>query len=291
MAAHRISERAVTGFANASHYDEHRPSYPLDALVRLMDAAAVSSLSGARIVDLAAGTGKLTELLSARGEQFDIVAVEPHEGMREQLARKHLNNVTVKSGLSTAIPVEPESVDAVFAAQAFHWFANEASLKEIHRVLKPGSVLGLIWNAEDYNSPQSHPASSTWQSTIRDHLFSLDAVTNDHEPRFRHDQWRNVFENQVSSTPITAAIAGGTNSLFSLPLGEEKVKWSVWLEKEALWSRLRTLGHVAVLEGEQLEATRRVFESALSGDDVERNAKGEILVQGTTVLAWTSKIP
>jgi hypothetical protein len=102
------------------------------------------------------------------------------------------------------------------------------------------------------NSPLSYTAAKPWLSTLRDHLFSLDNVINDHEPRFRHEKWRNVFENQVSSTPITAAFVGGTNSLFSLPLGEDEVKWTVWLEKEALWKRLRTLSHVALLEGERL---------------------------------------
>ncbi|KAF2710288.1 methyltransferase domain-containing protein [Pleomassaria siparia CBS 279.74] len=287
----RLSDKAVSSFAQAALYDEHRPSYPHQAVASLLVAADVSAIEGAAIIDLAAGTGKLTELLAARDEQFSILAVEPHQGMREQLARKNLQNVTVIHGLSTSIPAGDQSVDAVFAAQAFHWFANEASLKEIHRVLRPAGVLGMIWNAEDYNTPRSYSVTSVWESRIRDHLFSLENVNDDYEPRFRHDKWRSVFENQVSSTPITAAFVGGTNSLFSLPLGEDKVKWTVWLEKEALWKRLRTLGHVAVLEGVQLEETRRIFDDALSGADVERNEHGEIAVHGTTVLAWTSKIP
>lgn len=113
----------------------------------------------------------------------------------------------------------------------------------------------MIWNAEDYNTPASYPASNEWARKLRSHLFELDDVTDDHEPRFRHDAWRKVFENQVSSTPITAALVGKNNSLFSLPLGEDTVKWTVWLEKEALWKRLRTLSHVAVLEGKNLEVS------------------------------------
>ncbi|KAF2794036.1 methyltransferase domain-containing protein [Melanomma pulvis-pyrius CBS 109.77] len=287
----RLSEKAKSGFAEAALYDAHRPSYPPDAVASLLVAAGVAGVVGASLIDLAAGTGKLTELLAARHEQFNIVAVEPHEGMREQLVRKTLEHVTATDGLSTSIPADSESVDAVFAAQAFHWFANEGSLMEIHRVLKPGGVLGMIWNVEDYNSPRSYPTTSSWESKIRDHLFSLDDIIDDHEPRFRHDKWRNVFENQVSSTPITAAFVGGTNSLFSLPLGQEKLKWTVWLEKETLWKRLRTLSHVAVLEGENLKDTRRLFDDALSGADVERNEQGAIAVHGATVLAWTSKIP
>lgn len=112
-----LSEKAVSGFANAALYDAHRPSYPPEAVTKLVDVAAVSGLDGARIVDLAAGTGKFTELLAKRKEEFDILAVEPHDEMREQLARKGLKNVKVTDGLSTAIPAEDETMDAVFAAQ------------------------------------------------------------------------------------------------------------------------------------------------------------------------------
>lgn len=119
----------------------------------------------------------------------------------------------------------------------------------------PSTLYRIFSHAFTDNTPRSYPTTSSWESKIRDHLFSLDDIIDDHEPRFRHDKWRNVFENQVSSTPITAAFVGGMNSLFSLPLGEDKVKWTVWLEKEALWKRLRTLSHVAVLEGEKLKVS------------------------------------
>lgn len=115
--SNRLSEKAVDGFADAASYDAHRPSYPPDAVASLLAAARVSDVQGARLLDLAAGTGIFTELLAAREERFNIVAVEPHPGMRDQLARKELDNVTVTDGLSTAIPAENEGLDAVFAAQ------------------------------------------------------------------------------------------------------------------------------------------------------------------------------
>jgi len=105
------------------------------------------------------------------------------------------------------------------------------------------------------NTPRSHDTATEWTSKIRDYAFSLDDKTGDYEPRFRHDQWRKVFEDQVSSTPITAAFVGGTNSLFSLPLGQDKVRWHVWLDEEALWNRLRTLSHFALLEGQGLKVS------------------------------------
>lgn len=112
-----LSEKAVSGFANAALYDEHRPSYPSEAVSALLRAASVDGVQGVRLVDLAAGTGKFTELLALRQEHFDILAVEPHQEMREQLIRKSLDNVTVTDGLSTAIPADNENVDAVYAAQ------------------------------------------------------------------------------------------------------------------------------------------------------------------------------
>lgn len=70
---------------------------------------------------------KFTELLAARGDEFDILAVEPYAGMRKELERKQLNKI-IKEGLSTAIPTENATVNAVIAAQAFHWFANLETL-------------------------------------------------------------------------------------------------------------------------------------------------------------------
>lgn len=113
----RLSDKAVSGFAKAALYEAHRPSYPPDAVTKLLGAAGVEHRDRARLLDLAAGTGKFTELLAARDEQFAIVAVEPHPDMRDQLARKQLNGVTAADGLSTAIPAASDSLDAVFAAQ------------------------------------------------------------------------------------------------------------------------------------------------------------------------------
>jgi SAM-dependent methyltransferase len=130
MPADSLSDKASHGFAKAALYDQHRPSYPPEALAMLLDAAEVSGVEGAHLIDLGAGTGKFTEILAAREERFNIVAVEPHPAMREQLEHKSLNNVNVVEGSSTAIPVDGGSVDAVFAAQVrIHaCFASSRSL-------------------------------------------------------------------------------------------------------------------------------------------------------------------
>ena len=112
-----LADVASRGFAAASAYDQHRPSYPPEAVQQFLTHLKVSGLSGARILDLAAGTGKFTELLAKREEQFEIVAVEPHKVMRGQLEKIGLKRVTVLEGDAVTIPLKAQSVDAVIVAQ------------------------------------------------------------------------------------------------------------------------------------------------------------------------------
>ena len=119
------------------------------------------------------------------------------------------------------------------------------------------------------------------------------AELEDGHPRFRHMEWKKLFDKQLDSTPLQVLKDTFTHNLptFSLPLGEEIVKWTaVWLEEEAIWARFGTLSQIANLdEGKREEVRKRIFE-ALKGDDVERNEKGEIAVHGVTYLAWTSRL-
>lgn len=112
-----INARAQNGFAKASAYDAHRPSYPSKSVQLLLEQTLVAGQQGRKIVDLAAGTGKFTELLAAREERFEIIAVEPHDGMREVLVAKKLPNVKIQSGRADSIDLPDESVDAVIVAQ------------------------------------------------------------------------------------------------------------------------------------------------------------------------------
>jgi hypothetical protein len=77
---------------------------------------------------------------------------------------------------------------------------------------------------------------------------------------------------------------------FSLPLGEENVKWTVWLSDEALWLRFATISHIANLEEGKKEEVRKEVYDALKEDRVERNAEGEVALHGVTYLAWTSRV-
>ncbi|KAK6088251.1 methyltransferase C25B8.09 [Seiridium cupressi] len=279
---------ATEGFRDAQSYDAHRPSYPPEAVEAFLKNMKVTGMSDIRILEIASGTGKFTEQLAKRPERFIVKAVEPHETMRQKLAEKDLPAVEVVNGSANKIPVEEEWGDACIAAQAFHWFATPDALREMHRVLRPGAVFGMIWNIEDYNKPKEWEASTKWEQKLNDFVWSLD----DGFPRFRHLQWKDVFERQTPGNPLQVVKDTLFDHLpkFSLPLGEDSVKWTVWLSEDALWSRINTLSQVAVLQGQERENAVKLFKDVLDGDDVERNGKGEIAVHGVTYFAWTDRI-
>lgn len=113
-----INTHAQSGFAKSAAYDQHRPTYPAASVQELLEQCRVAGKQGAKIVDLAAGTGKFTELLAGREEAFEIIAVEPHDGMREVLEGKKLPRTTVVKGKGDEMgSVGEESVDAVIVAQ------------------------------------------------------------------------------------------------------------------------------------------------------------------------------
>ncbi|MFD8787581.1 class I SAM-dependent methyltransferase [Kitasatospora sp. NPDC059599] len=140
--AERLRARSF-GVAAAA-YQAGRPGYP-QALI----GSAVPR-QARRVLDLGAGTGKLTRLLVEAG--LDVVAVEPDEGMRAQLAAA-VPGAAVRAGSAERIPLPDGSVDAVVVAQAWHWFDPAAAVPEVARVLAPGGTLALVWNVRDETEP------------------------------------------------------------------------------------------------------------------------------------------
>ncbi|EME39647.1 hypothetical protein DOTSEDRAFT_28772 [Dothistroma septosporum NZE10] len=290
-AAGGINARAQSGFAKSSAYDAHRPTYSSSIVQLLLEKIEVSGNKLARIVDLAAGTGKFTEALAARDEEFEIIAVEPHLDMRNVLSSKKLPRVKVVEGTGERMEgVESGSVDAVVVAQGFHWFSNMTALKEIHRVMARHSALGLVWNVEDYNNARNHKASTAWEARLHDLTWKISEEVGDVEPRFRHMQWRKVFDEQVKKTPLSLLIASD-DQLFSLPIAEEQEPFEVTLSVESLWNRYSTLGHIAALEKEHRERVHKTFMEIVSAPEVEKNEAGEVAVHGNTYAVWTTKIP
>jgi SAM-dependent methyltransferase len=272
MTTPSLAPSAQSGFADGASYDAHRPSYPPKSVETLISSLNVPP--GAHILDLAAGTGKFTTLLAAHPSSFTITAVEPHAGMRAQLAAKDLPRVVVKDGYATAIPLSDGAVDGVVVAQAFHWFPTREALAEIARVLRPGGVLGLIWNIEDYNNTLDHASPHPWTLAWRRHLFSLDTPAD--SVRFRNEKWRAIF--QEANIPFST-------------LTERTETWTRALGEEELWARLRTLSQIAA-QGEgsvELKESRRVFEEAVADEGTERDGEGRIVVRGETIVAWARR--
>jgi len=127
--------------AAANAYATHRPDYAHDAVRWALEPAP-----GPRVLDLGAGTGKLTATLVQMGA--DVTAVEPDQAMLAEL-RRSLPEVTASSGSAESIPLSDDSVDAVLAGNAMHWFDMAVAGPEIARVLAPGGVLAGLWNTMD----------------------------------------------------------------------------------------------------------------------------------------------
>lgn len=337
-----LAPAAAAGFHNAAAYDAHRPAYPAAAVQALLTHMHLADKPHARLVEVAAGTGKFTEALAGRHEGFEVVAVEPHEEMRRALEAKALRGVCVRAGraeeLRAAVGVGEDEgeggrglADGVVVAQAFHWFAEEAALRELGGVVKAGGVLGLVWNIDDCelvclrrgireggrgmgrerqglvesmpanqpttttdNKPKSWTASTTWAQHLNDWIHSL--AVHDDSRRFRDMAWQAVFERRLATNPVQVlrdTLTGTLDDslpLFSVPLGEDSVAWTHWLSEAALWARINTLSHVALLAGEERARGERVFGEAMRMGDVVRNEAGEIECHGRTYLAWTDRL-
>ena len=145
-ASRRWSRQAqATSFGDAAvAYRRGRPPYPESAVDWLVPGTAKS------VLDLGAGTGKLTQLLAVR--ELEVIAVEPLAPMRDELIAA-VPQADVRDGSAEAIPLADNAVDAVVVAQAWHWFDAAKALPEIARVLAPGGSLGLVWNVRDLSVP------------------------------------------------------------------------------------------------------------------------------------------
>jgi len=180
-----VHTSAQQGFSTqAVTYAQGRPDYPRQLTGWLADTLRIDAQS--TVIDLGAGTGKFTRLLSTLAPT--LTAVEPVAAMGAQLT-KLLPDVRLVNGTAESIPLPSASADAVVCAQAFHWFSTEAALAEIHRVLKPDGRLGLVWNVRD--------ESVDWVAAITEIITPYEGDT----PRFHTGRWREAFTGEYFSDP------------------------------------------------------------------------------------------
>jgi SAM-dependent methyltransferase len=186
--------RARSFGAVADRYARARPGYPAAAVEWLLEAAP-----GRDVVDLAAGTGKLTQVLVEVAA--NVVAVEPDAGMRAALAVA-VPGVDAHAGTAEDIPLPDASADAVLAAQAFHWFDPEPACTEIARVLRPGGVLGLLWNLRDGSVPWVADLDRIldWPADVVARAGDLSFEEIERHPAF-DVAGRREFRNPVPFTP------------------------------------------------------------------------------------------
>jgi SAM-dependent methyltransferase len=181
-----VAPSARVGFQRAAErYERGRPEAPLAAIDALVRSLAVSHRS--TVLELGAGTGKLSRLLAPRVGRY--VALEPVPAMRERF-RRTLPDIPLVAGLAEMLPLHGSTLDAVVAAQAFHWFDIPRAMAEMHRVLRPGGTVGLLWNVRDESVDWVHQATEI-----------LDRY-DDRGPRYSRGVWRADWDRAPGFAPL-----------------------------------------------------------------------------------------
>jgi SAM-dependent methyltransferase len=142
-----FEDRRLSFGAKASTYADHRPGYPPDAVAWVLAAASGPVRD---VADVAAGTGALTRVVAEQGRR--VTAYDADAQMLAELERR-LPGVPTHVAPAESLPLEDASVDALLVAQAWHWFDKPAAAAEFLRVVRPGGVIGLLWNVRDTDVP------------------------------------------------------------------------------------------------------------------------------------------
>jgi ubiquinone/menaquinone biosynthesis C-methylase UbiE len=222
----RIEPAAEAFGAAATDYERARPSYPPEAVAVLTEAIGLGP--GITVCDLAAGTGKLTRLLAATGAR--VIAVEPVEGMRDALEAA-VPNIEILDGTAEAIPIDDGVLDGVTVAQAFHWFRFDEALAEIHRVLRPGGTLAILFNERD----ERVPWVKTWNEVIEWHTRRI--------AYYQRTDWGDLLAGH-----------GLANVRY------HAVEWLQPMTRDLVASRVRSVSYIAQLDASgQQEYVDRVL--------------------------------
>lgn len=189
---------------------------------------------GRVVLDVGAGTGKLTRALVSCGAR--LVALEPVAEMRAILEGQ-LPDVEVLAGRAEEIPLPGAAVDAIVAGQAFHWFDGSRALREFHRVLGPDGRLGLIWNRRD-------PQQALHQA--------IDGIIEPHRgatPSYRSDGWREAFRE----CPLFA------------PVDERHVPFEQPLDRGLLLDRVMSISFISALPEDERRRVQAALEDLAEG--------------------------
>jgi SAM-dependent methyltransferase len=232
-----VHEVAAAGFGDPGDYEAARPGYPraaLDWFVTELDLGP-----GRRVCELAAGTGKFTRLLETVAP--DLWAVEPVAGMRATF-RALFPTRPVLAATAEAMPFRNESIDVVFAAQAWHWFDHERAGAEMARIVRSGGGVGLIWNARD--------RGVAWVDAI---WGIMDRVEK-RAPWRDHENWRE-----------SAAVLPGFG-----PMRTAEFRHVQTLTPAQVEQRIASVSHVAVLPPPERAAVLAEVGAVLASDEATR---------------------
>ena len=206
MGTDRDEALAGRGFgAAADAYVAGRPDYPAEIVEWLVgDARAVA--------DVGAGTGKLTAALVGPGR--DVVAVEPDAGMLAALARE-VPAARPLQGTGEAVPLPDASVDAVVYGQAWHWVDVPAAAAEAARVLRPGGVLGLVWNVRDTTVDWVERLGDVFRGSAAERMIDTDSVAV--APPFGPLERRDLRWSRPMTVDALVAMAASRSYVIALP--------------------------------------------------------------------------
>ncbi len=254
-----VNLTAAKGFGKAADlYERTRPEYPDEVVEFLSEKFRLSPSSN--VVDLAAGTGKFTRHLLFSGAK--ILAVEPVASMRSEFS-KTLRNLDLIGGVAELLPLRDLCVNAVFVAQAFHWFKHERALSEIHRVLKPSAGLALIWNVRD--------DSVSWISKLN--ALSDSLAKENGIQKWDEGSWQDTFEK---------------SGLFTA-LQEYHYHNAQNLSREALIERVLSISYVAILPDKSKAEFLKRFQKIIDEDPLTKGKDSiELPYQG--YVYWCRKI-
>ncbi|KAI5953094.1 hypothetical protein CANMA_005009 [Candida margitis] len=287
-------DTAVNSFnLNHSSYDIYRPSFsPILVNPFLVDLNLATFNkqdntftfdNDKRIVEIACGTGKFTKNLVDNGWSSNLSAVDPSRGMLETFRENFPQVDSVVQASSYNTPFDDDSIDAVIVAQGFHWFADEESLKEIHRILKPSGKLGLIWNF-DYTSPSQDSVVSDsnyynsgtryyndldltssknnqellsqffgnqkWNDKVTKYVYDFDVKV----PQYRHGKWRSILL---------------ANPYFKNEVLDSFALYDKLIDKDDVWKYWETRSYITDLPQEKKDEIKGHIEEIIAKDTNE----------------------
>jgi SAM-dependent methyltransferase len=235
MSTPPLHAAAVAGFSS-DFYDRGRPEYPLESATVLLEKVNIRAKEGV-VLELGAGTGKFTRQLEValRGTQVKIMASEPLGSMREKLVRMTEQGIVVLRCPAESIPLPDQAVDLVVTAQAFHWFANNKALQEIHRVLKPEGSLALIWNIRDIRVD--------WVANLEK---IIDRYYEEDVPRAQTMKWKDVIDEfhgfgDVQLTSLSNSQSGSIEMIVDRVLSISVIALRSEEEKKLIAEEVRKL--------------------------------------------------